>query len=140
MHFPIVAAFVGASLIIAQQIFMMITGTHRGKVSIGVGVGDDKELERKMRRHGNLAENAAIFIVVLGFAEMLTGGGAVTTIIGAVFLGSRTSHAVAFSSIAGSHGKENASRMFVLCRIFGALGTGLSGIFLGLYLLYLLAS
>ncbi|MFK7751865.1 MAG: MAPEG family protein [Sedimentitalea sp.] len=140
MEFPVVAAFVGAILIVAQQIFMMITGTYRGKVSIGVGVGNDKELERKVRRHGNLAENAAIFLVVLGFAEMLSGGTMITTGLGIAFLISRISHAVAFSSLAGSHGQENAARIFVLCRMFGALGTGLSGIVLGLYLLILLAS
>ena len=140
MEFPIVAAFVGAILIVAQQIFMMIAGTYRGKVSIGVGVGDDKELERKVRRHGNLAENAAIFLVVLGYAEMLSGGGTMTTVLGIVFLAARLSHAVAFSSLSGSHGQENGARIFVLCRIFGALGTGLSGIILGLYLLFLLAA
>ena len=140
MEFPIVAAFVGAILIVAQQIFMMIAGTHRGKVAIGVGVGQDKELERKVRRHGNLAENAAIFLVVLGFAEMLSGGGTMTTVIGIVFLCARISHAVAFTSLSGSHGQENGARIFALCRMFGALGTGLSGIVLGLYLLFLLAS
>lgn len=140
MEFPVVAAFVGAILIVAQQIFMMITGTHRGKVSIGVGVGDDKELERKARRHGNLAENAAIFLVVLGFAEMLSSGSLMTTVLGIVFLISRISHAVAFSSLSGSHGQENGARVFVVCRMVGALGTGLSGIILGLYLLFLLAS
>lgn len=139
MEFPYVAAFVGAFLIIMQQVFMMITGTHRGKVAIGVGFGDDNELERKIRRHGNLAENAAIFLVVLGFAEILSGGSMVTTIIGVVFLVSRIAHATAFSSLAGSHGQENSARIYVLCRLFGALGTGLSGIVLGVYLLYLLA-
>ena len=80
MEFPYVAASVGAVLIILQQILMMIAGTHRGKVNIGVGFGDDKDLERKIRRHGNLAENAAIFLVVLSFAEILSGGGLIVTI------------------------------------------------------------
>ena len=139
MEFPYVAALVGAVLIIMQQVFMMITGTYRGKVEIGVGFGEDKELERKIRRHGNLAENAAIFLVVLSFAEILSGGGLVTTIIGIAFPVSRISHAIAFSSLSGSHGQENGARIFVLCRVLGALGTGLSGIALGLYLLYMLA-
>ena len=139
MEFPTIAAFVGAILIIAQMVLMMITGTHRGKVSIGVGIGDDKNLERKMRRHGNLAENAAIFLVVLGFAEMLSGGTMVTTTLGITFLIARISHAVAFSSLSGSHGQENGAKIFVLCRMLGALGTGLCGIILGLYLLFLLA-
>lgn len=140
MEFPYVAAIVGAFLIILQQIFMMIAGTYRGKVSIGVGFGTDKELERKIRRHGNLAENAAIFLVVLGFAELLTGGGIVTTALGLTFLVARLCHGIAFSSLSGSHGQENGARIFVLCRLVGALGTGLSGIGLGLYLLFKLAT
>lgn len=138
MDVPYTAAFVGAILIILQQVLMMITGTYRGKVSVGVGFGSDKDLERKIRRHGNLAENAAIFIVVLGFAEVISGGSLVTTAIGGTFLVARISHAIAFSSLSGSHGQENGKRIFVLCRVIGALGTGLSGIALGLYLLFLL--
>ena len=138
MEFPYVAASVGAVLIILQQILMMIAGTHRGKVNIGVGFGDDKDLERKIRRHGNLAENAAIFLVVLSFAEILSGGGLIVTILGILFFIARISHATAFSALSGSHLQENGSKFFVLCRLFGALGTGLSGIGLGLYLLYLL--
>ena len=139
MEFPVTAAFVGAVLIILQMVFMMIAGTHRGKVSIGVGFGDDNELERKIRRHGNLAENAAIFLVVLGFAEVLSGGGMIATIIGLTFLVARIAHGIAFSSLSGSHGQENGAKIFVVCRLLGALGTALSGIALGLYLLFLLA-
>ena len=138
MEFPVTAAFVGAILIIMQQIFMMITGTHRGKVAMGVGFGDDKDLERKIRRHGNLAENAAIFLVVLSFAEVLSGGGLVATIIGFAFLAARIAHGIAFSSLSGSHGQENGAKIFVICRVTGALGTGLCGIALGVYLLFLL--
>jgi uncharacterized membrane protein YecN with MAPEG domain len=139
MEFPVTAAFVGAVLIILQMVFMMIAGTHRGKVSIGVGFGDDNELERKIRRHGNLAENAAIFLVVLGFAEVLSGGGMIATIIRLTFLVARIAHGIAFSSLSGSHGQENGAKIFVVCRLLGALGTALSGIALGLYLLFLLA-
>jgi len=138
MEIPYTAATVGAILIILQQVLMMITGTYRGKVSIGVGVGDDKELERKVRRHGNLAENAAIFVVVLALAEGLVGSGVAIMVFGAIFLIARISHAIAFSSLAGSHGQEGASKLFVRCRMLGALGNGLSGIGLGLYLIYLL--
>ena len=140
MEFPYVAAFVGALLIVMQQVFMLIAGIHRGKFAIGAGLAGDAELERKIRRHGNLAENAAIFVVVLGFAEMLSGGGMVTTVLGVIFLAARISHAFAFSSLAGSHGKKNAPKIFILCRMMGALGTGISGVLVGLYLLYVLAS
>ncbi len=140
MEIPYTAATVGAILIILQQVLMMIAGTHRGKVSIGVGFGDDKDLERKIRRHGNLAENAAIFIVVLSLAEGLVGSGIAIMTFGAIFVIARISHAIAFSSLAGSHGQEGASKLFVRCRVIGALGNGLSGIGLGLYLIMILLS
>lgn len=138
MEFPFTTAFVAAVLIIMQVVFMMVTGIHRGKASIGVGFGDDKDLERKIRRHGNLAENAAIFLVVLGLVEGLSGGGLAASIFGFVFLAARISHGIAFSSLAGSHGQENGGRVFVMCRLAGAMGTALSGIGMGLYLLWML--
>ena len=137
MEFPYVAATVGAVLIILQQVLMMMAGAHRGKAMVGVGVGSDLDLERKVRRHGNLAENAAIFLVVLSFAEILSGGGAIVTTLGAVFLFARILHVIAFASLTGSHLKDGF-KIFTLCRMGGALGSGLSGIGLGLYLLYML--
>ncbi len=135
MEFPYTAAVVAGCLIILQQALMMNTGIHRGKASIGVGFGEDKELERKIRRHGNLAENAALFIVVLSLTEGLLGGGLIITAFGALFLFARLCHAAAFSSIAGSHGQEGASKIYPKLRVVGALGTALSGIGLGMYLL-----
>ena len=85
MDIPYTAATVGAVLLIMQLVFMISTETHRGKKMIGVGVGEDKDLERKMRRHGNLVENAAIFIVVLALTEGILGGGVVVTAFGALF-------------------------------------------------------
>lgn len=136
MEFPVVAALVGGFLLILQQSLMMNTGSYRGKVQVGVGFGDDRHLERKIRRHGNLAENAAIFVVVLALTEMLTGGGATITAFGVVFVLARISHAVAFNSLAGSHDKDEGSKFFLIARMMGALASGLSGIALGLYLIY----
>ena len=136
MELPYTAATVGAVLLILQLALMMNTGTHRVKVKVGVGIGEDKDLERKMRRHGNLAENAAIFIIVLALTEGIFGGGPVVTAIGALFVLARLSHAAAFSSLAGSHGVEGASKLYPGLRVVGALGTSLCGIGLSLYLLF----
>ena len=136
MEIPYTAAAVGAVLLILQLVLMMSTGIHRGKTLIGVGVGDDKDLERKMRRHGNLAENAAIFVVVLALTEGIVGGGAVVVAFGALFLVARLSHAMAFTSLAGSHGVDGASKLYPRLRLVGALGTSLCGMGLSLYLLF----
>lgn len=136
MDIPYTAATVGAVLLIMQLVFMISTGTHRGKKMIGVGVGEDKDLERKMRRHGNLVENAAIFIVVLALTEGILGGGVAVTAFGALFVLARFSHAAAFSSLEGSHGVEGGSKLYLRLRMAGALGTSLCGIGLSLYLLF----
>ena len=140
MEFPYMAAFVGAVLVILQQVLMVSAGRHRARVKLGVGYGNDQDLERKIRRHGNLAENAAVFLVVLSLAEGFSGGGFVTMLLGMLFLAARISHAIAFSSLAGSHCQANGSQIFVLCRMAGALGTAVSGVALGAYLLVLLFS
>jgi len=139
MEFPQTAALTGAFLLILQQILMMNTGTHRAKTAIGVGHGDDRNLERKSRRHGNLAENAAIFVVVLALTEGVAGGGPVITTFASLFVAARISHAIGFMSTSGSHATPDGPKFFVMFRMLGAMTTGLVGIALGGYLGYLLA-
>ena len=49
MNIPVVSAMIASILIVLQQVLMITVGMHRAKVRIGVGVGDDLTLERKMR-------------------------------------------------------------------------------------------
>lgn len=131
---PIVAALVGAILVLMQVGFMLSAGLHRGKSGIGVGTGGDLQLERKVRRHGNLAENAALFVVVLALAEMTVVPDNVIKIVGAAFILGRIAHGIAFSSLAGSHG-EDGSKLFPVLRGVGALGTVVPMIVIAAYLL-----
>jgi uncharacterized membrane protein YecN with MAPEG domain len=129
MTIPIISALVGAVLGIMQVMFMVSAGFHRGKTGINVGTGDDLDLERKVRRHGNLAENAALFIVLLALAEMTVVSDTVVRVLGIIFIVGRIFHAIAFTSLAGSHGQEG-SKLFQAARAIGALGTmvGLLGV------------
>ncbi len=136
MAYPYTAALVGAFLYILQQGLMMNTGSYRGKAGIGVGFGDDRHLERKIRRHGNLAENAAIFIAVLALTEMLVGTGPAVIAFGVVFAFARLSHAFAFNSLGGSHEKIEGTKKYLVARMLGALLSGLTGILLSLFLIY----
>lgn len=140
MVYPLTTAMAGAFLIILQQFLMMNTGMHRTKAKVGVGHSEDRDLERKVRRHGNLAENAALFLVILALVEGLTGGSAVVTSFAAIFVIARISHAIGFMSLSGSHADGSEFTPFVFFRMIGAMGTGLTGIALGLYLAYLLAT
>jgi len=135
MTLPIVSAYVGALLIIMQAILMVLTGLYRGKAGINLGTGDDPVMERKIRRHGNLAENAAIFIAVLALAEMTVVPGQVIMTIAIIFVVTRLLHAIALSTEAGSHGAEDG-KIFVIARVLGAFGTLGSFLALGGFLLF----
>tara|TARA_R110000824_G_scaffold11746_16_gene51603 strand:+ start:4938 stop:5354 length:417 start_codon:yes stop_codon:yes gene_type:complete len=134
MTIPIIAAVAGAVLVLLQAILMIFVGMHRMRNRINLGTGDDPALERKIRRHGNLAENAALFIVVLALAEMTVVPNDVVRIIALVFIAGRILHAIALSTVAGSQGAEKGN-IFRAFRAIGALTTFGSFIALGGYLL-----
>jgi len=135
MTIPIIAALAGAILIILQAMLMMLVGIHRVRAGINLGVGDDPVLERKIRRHGNLAENAALFIVVLALAEMTVVPNEVVKVIAIIFIVARIFHAIALSTLAGSQGSEGGA-VFKALRALGAFGTLGSFLVLGGYLLF----
>lgn len=134
MTTPLIAAVAGAVLIILQAILMILVGMHRIKNRVNLGTGDDLALERKIRRHGNLAENAALFIAVLALAEMTVVPNNVVRIIAIVFIVGRILHAIALSTVAGSHGAKTG-KIFQAFRAIGAFSTFGSFVALGGYLL-----
>ncbi|MEH6660652.1 MAG: MAPEG family protein [Parasphingorhabdus sp.] len=134
MTIPIIASVAGAVLVILQAILMILVGMHRIRNRINLGTGDDPVLERKIRRHGNLAENAALFIVVLALAEMTVVPNNVVAIIAIIFIIGRILHAIALSTVAGSQGAKTG-KIFQAFRAIGALTTFGSFIALGSYLL-----
>jgi len=135
MTAPLISALVGSVLAIMQVIFMLSAGSHRAKTGIGVGTDGDLQLERKVRRHGNLAENAALFVVVLALAEMTVVPNNIVLILGVIFIIGRVFHAIAFASLAGSHGKEG-SKLFKVTRWLGILGTAIGLLGVAGYLLF----
>ncbi len=122
MTIPIIAAAAGAILVILQALLMIAVGLHRIRNRIALGTGEDAALERKIRRHGNLAENAALFIVVLALAEMTVVPDDMIRIIAIVFILGRILHAIALSTVAGSHGSA-PGRLFRGMRAIGAFTT-----------------
>ena len=123
-NLPIYSAALGAFLILLQVGLMLTVGLHRAKGQF-IGNGNDRDLERKVRRHGNLAENAGLFLIVIALFEMIVGQ---TTYVAAVCLAfaiARILHAIGFSSLAGSHGDDltGVRRGFAAMRALGAFGT-----------------
>lgn len=103
---------------------MLTVGLHRAKGQF-IGIGEDRDLERKVRRHGNLAENAGLFLVVIALLEMILGQTTYVAAVCLVFALARTFHALGFSSLAGSHGDDltGARKAFAGMRALGAFGT-----------------
>ncbi|MEM7190636.1 MAG: MAPEG family protein [Pseudomonadota bacterium] len=127
MTLPEVSIAAAAILIVMQMGLMLSVGMHRASSKIGVGFAEDEHLHRKIRRHGNLAENAALFLVALALAEISGADRFYIGLLAAVFLIARTSHAIGFSSMSGSH-SPNGSVIFPALRIVGAFGTIGSGV------------
>ena len=140
MEFPYVAASLGAFLLFLQQFLMLSVGLHRTKTKVGIGVGDDAELERKVRRHGNLAENAGIFLAVLALMEVSGLASGAVFWFAIVFAAARIAHAVGFTHQDGSHANLEGNKFFLATRVIGATLTGWTGLALGAYFGYLLVT
>lgn len=119
---------------------MITVGLHRAKAGIGVGVGSDMTLERKVRRHGNLAENSGLFLATLAIAELNGIPRSMIIGFGLTFVIARFSHALGFSALSGSHVGAEGSKLFPAMRAIGAFGTFFTGIGLGLFLAFSLAT
>ena len=131
---PIIAAVTASILLIVQQLLMLGIGIQRRRKRIGVGIGDnDIDMERIVRRHGNLAENGPIFVITLALLELVVGSTIPVAVLACLFLIARALHIIAFSSLGGSHAKGN--RKFLLVRMSGVMLTAVVSIVTALYLL-----
>ncbi|MCR9140006.1 MAG: MAPEG family protein [Alphaproteobacteria bacterium] len=141
MTMPIYAALLGGTLLAAQNILMLNVGLYRTSLGKGAGVDGDVKLERLVRRHGNLAENAAIFVVVLALYELLLGQTGLAFWTTTVFALARLMHIAGFANAAGSHiiDAEGGKKLFVLMRAGGAGLSAIASLLLGLALVYAVA-
>lgn len=113
MTLPLISAYAAALLGIFQIALMMTVGLARNAAGISLGDGGNEALLLKIRRHGNLTENAPIFLILLGLLEG-TGGPQMAVIgLATVFILARFSHAFALSG----------PNKPVAARAFGAFGT-----------------
>jgi uncharacterized membrane protein YecN with MAPEG domain len=94
---PVVSAVTAGILIIMQMILMVAVVRARIGNRQSLGDGGHADLERAIRRHGNFAENAAIFIAGFTLLELLGASRLSLTIMCAVFVLGRISHIVGLS-------------------------------------------
>lgn len=135
MEFPLITAGLTGFVIVLQQLLMLNVGMHRAKVKKGTGFGDDLNLERKARQHGNLTEISGLFLVTLALLELSGVANIIVVGFAAAFLISRILHLMGFMSLAGSHLGEG-SQLFLIMRVFGAFGSAMSGLGAGGFLLF----
>jgi uncharacterized membrane protein YecN with MAPEG domain len=122
---PIVSALTAGVLILMQMALMLSVVLARQRNRQSIGDGGKPKLLAAIRRHGNFAENAAIFIAGFALLEVLGGNRTVIATMCAAFVVGRISHAIGLSM-------ENTVNPF---RIAGVVITGAVGLSLGLGLI-----
>ncbi len=95
---PYVTAGTAGVLLLMQMALLLrvVILRRRNRQSLGDGGHDD--LLRAVRRHGNLAENAAMFLVCFALFELTGGPRRVLVFMCATFVVARISHAVGLST------------------------------------------
>ncbi len=71
---PLISAATAGFLIIMQTVLMMTVVTARRRNRQSLGDGGHHDLLVAVRRHGNFAENAALFLVGFTLLELAGGG------------------------------------------------------------------
>jgi uncharacterized protein len=116
---PVVSAVTAGALIIIQMVLTLVVVLARRRNRQSLGDGGNPDVLRAMRRHGNFAENAAIFIAGFTLFELIGGPQRSLEIMCAVFVAGRLSHVVGLSL------KNTVNPLRVL-GVFATVGVGLT--------------
>jgi uncharacterized membrane protein YecN with MAPEG domain len=118
---PILSALTAGILVILQMALLVLVVLARRNNRQSLGDGGKPGLVSAIRRHGNFAENAAIFIAGFALLEMLGGSRNVIATLCVAFVVGRLSHALGLSM-------PNTSNPF---RVGGVVITIVVGLALG---------
>lgn len=119
--FPYVSAASAGILLILQMLLGFATSGARGKTNVWLGASGNAALERAVRRHGNLAENAGLFVAAFTLLELSGRWPTLLIILCPLFVLLRLFHAAGLS-------RENTNNQL---RLIGGAGTYLLGLVLG---------
>jgi uncharacterized membrane protein YecN with MAPEG domain len=122
---PAVSALTAGVLIVLQMALLLTVVLSRLTNRQSLGDGGNAGMLRAIRRHGNLAENAAIFVVCAALLEMLGGNRLLLEILCAAFVLGRLSHAIGLS----------LGRTVNIFRFVGTVATVAAGIAVGIQLI-----
>lgn len=116
MTFPYITAATAVVLAVLQMFLMLHAARGRGKYRTGLGDGGSEALLKRIRMHGNLAENAPLFLILLWLVEISAQWAGVVPWIALAFVVARVSHALGLSITTG----------ISVFRFVGVMGTLLS--------------
>jgi uncharacterized membrane protein YecN with MAPEG domain len=113
---PVISAITAGVLIIGQAALLLTVVQRRRSSRQALGDGD-ATLQRLVRRHGNYAENAAIFVASLALLEMM--GAARPFVIGlaALFIVGRLLHVIGLS-------RPNTVNAWRIAGVFATVAVG----------------
>jgi len=114
--YPVTTAATTVAIAVLQTGLMLYVGLGRTQTATGLGDGGDEGLRRRIRMHGNLAENSALFLVLLLLLELTGDWTRAVPVIGAAFVLARLAHPV------GLYRSSGAS----VLRLIGVSGTALA--------------
>jgi uncharacterized membrane protein YecN with MAPEG domain len=97
VNLPVVTALTAGILIFVQMALMLSVVVARRRNRQALSDGGHPDLLQAIRRHGNFAENAAIFIAGFALLELMGGDRSGIEIMSAIFVAGRLSHAVGLS-------------------------------------------
>jgi uncharacterized membrane protein YecN with MAPEG domain len=127
VHMPLYTGLTATILMVLQVVLMFRVIGARGKNEVMIGTGDNAAMEQAIRVHGNLVENAPIFLIGMALIELIGGSSLWVMALGCVFVVSRLAHAIGFSMSVG----------VTPGRLAGTLGTMISIVVAAVYLAYL---
>src|SRR5215472_1424510 len=92
--FPHFTAATAAILAVFQMLLALYAASGRGTYKVGLGDGGNPKLLQRIRAHGNLAENAPLFLILLGLTEISGEWSTLVPIFAVAFVVFRLSHAL----------------------------------------------
>lgn len=115
-HLSAAALYTGLLILFGIFLQARVIAIRRSR-KIGIGDGEDRELARAIRVHGNFAENAPFVLAGLVMLALIGAPAIVIHGVGLLALGGRLAHAQGLSRTAGS----SAGRVGGMIMTFAAL-------------------
>jgi uncharacterized protein len=113
LSFPYITAATAIFVAVFQMSLMLWVALGRGQYKTGLGDGGHPALLTRIRIHGNLAENAPLFLILLALTETSGQWPKIVPWYAAAFVAARLLHACGLMISSGAS----------LLRLLGVLGT-----------------